>query len=114
MRRRLRTALVVALSAAALDRRCAAQPTRGGTEPEPEEYGPEDRFSAGTALLSLFKKIDLDSDRRLDEHEVKMYFASMGQPVQEGLWENEDKDGDGFIELHEFVQGSGDHSEGEL
>ena len=108
MRRRLRTALM-----AVLVRRCAAQPTRGGTEPEPEEYGPADRFTAGTTLTALFNKIDLDGDRRLDEHEVKMYFAGMGQPVQEGLWENEDKDGDGFIEIHEFVR-SGDDSEGEL
>ena len=60
---------------------------------------------------SIFREIDLDGDGKLDRHEVTILFQRRGSEVQDGLWEKEDKNGDGFIELHEFVRGNKDGDE---
>ena len=40
---------------------------------------------------------------RAEQSEVEAYFKNMGQDtVPPELWENEDKDGDGFISWEEF------------
>mmetsp|Transcript_20074 Transcript_20074/g.48254 ORF Transcript_20074/g.48254 Transcript_20074/m.48254 type:complete len:120 (+) Transcript_20074:201-560(+) len=74
-------------------------------------YGPNDRFTEGTMVESIFREIDLDGDGKLDRHEVTIFFQRRGSEVQDGLWEKEDKNGDGFIELHEFVRGNKDGDE---
>mmetsp|Transcript_1085 Transcript_1085/g.2251 ORF Transcript_1085/g.2251 Transcript_1085/m.2251 type:complete len:105 (+) Transcript_1085:466-780(+) len=74
--------------------------------------GPNDRFTEGTKIHSLFNEIDINGDKKLDKQEVHLYFQKQGVPVQDGLWEKEDKNGDGVIELHEFARGGDD--EGEL
>lgn len=86
--------------------RADAQPTLN-REALPE-HGPNDRFTEGTSIETLFKEIDLNGDMKLDRHEVDLYFQKKGAPVSDGLWENEDRNGDGVIEYHEFVRGSGD------
>ena len=84
-----------------------AQPT---LNQEATEHGPDDRFTEGTKLITLFNQIDLNGDKKLDKHEVHLYFQTQGASVQDGLWEREDKNGDGMIELHEFAR----HDGGEL
>ena len=91
-------------------RLAAAQPTLNREEARPQ-YGPNDRFTEGTMIESLFRQIDLNGDDRLDRHEVDVYFRKQGAPVSDGLWEDEDRNGDGFIELHEFVRGRNDGGE---
>ncbi len=68
------------------------------------KYGPPDRFTEGTSIEQLFKAIDLNGDGRLDRHEVNMYFAKQGAEVSDGLWDDLDRDRDGYIELGEFVR----------
>lgn len=46
--------------------------------------------------------IDTDSNGFLDKAEIDAYFEKMGRAVPDGLWENEDKDGDGKISWDEF------------
>mmetsp|Transcript_29026 Transcript_29026/g.61594 ORF Transcript_29026/g.61594 Transcript_29026/m.61594 type:complete len:108 (+) Transcript_29026:91-414(+) len=83
--------------------RVDAQPTLNREMPE---HGPNDRFTEGTRIQAMFNDIDLNGDKKLDEHEVHMYFQKLGaSQVSDGLWEREDRNGDGVIELHEFVRG---------
>merc|ERR1712060_64824 len=52
---------------------------------------------------NIFEDIDTDGDGKLSKDEVLAYFKKQGRDeVPAGLWENEDKDGDGFISWSEF------------
>lgn len=51
---------------------------------------------------NYFSMIDTDSNGFLDKAEIDAYFEKMGRAVPDGLWENEDKDGDGKISWDEF------------
>jgi len=52
---------------------------------------------------NVFVEIDTNADGKIDKSEVEAYFKNMGQDtVPPELWENEDKDGDGFISWEEF------------
>uniref|UniRef100_A0A7S2H4F6 peptidylprolyl isomerase n=1 Tax=Helicotheca tamesis TaxID=374047 RepID=A0A7S2H4F6_9STRA len=60
---------------------------------------------------NVFTMIDTDGDGKLSPEEVLNFFKSQGaEDVPEGLWENEDKDEDGFISWEEFSgpKGSGE------
>jgi len=85
-----------------------AQPTLNEEMPE---HGPNDRFTEGTKIHTLFKEIDLNGDKKLDEHEVHLFFQKQGAQVPDGLWEMEDKNRDGVIELREFARGDDDEDE---
>lgn len=50
----------------------------------------------------LFGMADANGDGQLDKDEVEAFFESQGMPVPEGLWEEEDVNGDGFISWDEF------------
>ena len=98
---------LLVLIASSTIQQISAQPTLNQDAPE---YGPNDRFTEGTKIKTLFNQIDLNGDKKLDKHEVHLYFQKQGVPVQDGLWEREDKNGDGVIEIHEFAR----HDEEEL
>jgi len=52
---------------------------------------------------NLFKDLDTDKDAKLTKEEVLEFFKKQGkEELPEGLWEKEDKDGDGFISWDEF------------
>ena len=52
--------------------------------------------------------IDTDGDGTISKAEIDAFFEQQGRPVPEGLWENEDKDGDGVISWEEFSGPKGD------
>eukprot|EP00930_Biecheleria_cincta_P044531 TRINITY_DN3063_c0_g1_i1.p1 TRINITY_DN3063_c0_g1~~TRINITY_DN3063_c0_g1_i1.p1 ORF type:complete len:180 (-),score=46.59 TRINITY_DN3063_c0_g1_i1:179-718(-) len=57
----------------------------------------------GTPEPNLFAELDKDSDGKLTKDEVLAYFKKEGQDeIPEGLWNDEDKDGDGVITWEEF------------
>ena len=58
---------------------------------------------------NVFKQIDTDKDGKLSKEEIESFFKSMGKDVPEGLWENEDRDGSGFIDHDEFSGPKEDH-----
>ena len=58
---------------------------------------------------NVFKQIDTDKDGKLSKEEIEGFFKSMGKDVPEGLWENEDRDGSGFIDHSEFSGPKEDH-----
>jgi len=52
---------------------------------------------------NLFKEIDGDGNGQISKEEVEAFFQEKhGASTPEGLWENEDKDGDGVISWDEF------------
>lgn len=57
---------------------------------------------------NFFVQIDIDGDSKISKEEIDAYFTAMGREVPEGLWENEDKDQDGFISWDEFSGPKGD------
>lgn len=58
---------------------------------------------------NLFKEIDTDKDGKLTEAEIEAFFQDKhGTGTPDGLWENEDKDGNGFISWEEFGGQKGD------
>ena len=59
---------------------------------------------------NLFAELDLDSDARLTKQEVlKFFFEKQNKnALPEGMWESEDKDGDGYISWAEFGGPKGD------
>ena len=64
---------------------------------------------------NLFAEIDADSNGKITKEEVLAFFKEKhGQDeMPEGLWENEDKNGDGFIDWEEFGGPKGDSPPGE-
>jgi len=58
---------------------------------------------------NVFKEIDSDADKKLSKDEVEAWFqAKQGIGIPDGLWDSEDKDGDGFITWEEFGGYKGD------
>jgi FK506-binding protein 14 len=52
---------------------------------------------------NLFKQLDTSGDKRLSQDEVLAFFKQQGKnELPAGLWESEDKDGDGFLSWDEF------------
>jgi FK506-binding protein 14 len=52
---------------------------------------------------NLFKELDTNSDNRLTEAEVLAFFKGQGKDeLPPGMWDHEDKNGDGFISWAEF------------
>lgn len=52
---------------------------------------------------NLFAELDTDLDKKLTREEILVYFKKQGQDeLPDGLFEGEDKDGDGFISFDEF------------
>ena len=65
---------------------------------------------------NLWKEIDFDEDGKLTKEEVEKFFQEKhGNGMPDGLWDNEDKDKDGFISWDEFGRPKGTNpSEAEL
>ena len=63
---------------------------------------------------NLFTEIDTNGDGKLTREEVEAFFIEKKQSAMpDGLWEAEDKDGDGFISWEEFGGPKGDGPGGE-
>lgn len=64
---------------------------------------------------NIFKEIDTDESGHISKEEVEAFFQNRhGAGIPDGLWENEDKDGDGFISWEEFGGAKGEGPPGEL
>jgi len=64
---------------------------------------------------NFFAQIDTDGSGDLSKEEVAAYFADVvGREMPDGLWESEDKDGDGVISWDEFSGPKGDSAKEEL
>lgn len=62
----------------------------------------------------LFREIDTDEDGKLTKDEVEKFFQEKhGNGIPNELWENEDKDQDGFISWEEFGGSKGPNPNGE-
>lgn len=63
---------------------------------------------------NFFKEIDTDENGKISKEEVEAFFQkNHGTSMPDGLWENEDKDGDGHISWEEFGGSKGDSPPGE-
>jgi len=63
--------------------------------------------------LNLFKEIDTDENGKLTKEEVEKFFQEKhGSGMPDGLWDNEDKDEDGFISWDEFGGEKGENPGG--
>eukprot|EP00341_Mesodinium_pulex_P010043 CAMPEP_0116961422 /NCGR_PEP_ID=MMETSP0467-20121206/46556_1 /TAXON_ID=283647 /ORGANISM="Mesodinium pulex, Strain SPMC105" /LENGTH=186 /DNA_ID=CAMNT_0004649357 /DNA_START=11 /DNA_END=571 /DNA_ORIENTATION=- len=52
---------------------------------------------------NLFRDLDTNEDGKLTEDEILAFFKKQGlDELPQGLWENEDKDKDGFVSWEEF------------
>ena len=64
--------------------------------------------------LNLFAEIDTDEDGKITKEEVEKFFQEKhGAGIPDGLWENEDKDADGFISWEEFGGEKGENPAGD-
>mmetsp|Transcript_1565 Transcript_1565/g.2147 ORF Transcript_1565/g.2147 Transcript_1565/m.2147 type:complete len:210 (-) Transcript_1565:212-841(-) len=66
---------------------------------------------------NFFDLIDTNKDHKISKEEMTEFFAGQGMDtIPDGLWEDEDKDGDGFITWAEFngPKGEVDPSKDEL
>uniref|UniRef100_A0A7S1H5P0 peptidylprolyl isomerase n=1 Tax=Thalassionema nitzschioides TaxID=33649 RepID=A0A7S1H5P0_9STRA len=66
---------------------------------------------------NYFAMIDEDKDGKITKEEMTAFFTKQGAPeIPEGLWESEDKDGDGVVTWEEFngPKGETDPSKDEL
>ena len=63
---------------------------------------------------NIFKEIDTDEDGKLTKEEVEAFFQEKKKTsTPDGLWESEDKDGDGYISWEEFGGSKGDKPGGD-
>jgi len=61
---------------------------------------------------NVFAELDTNDDKKLSHEELLDYFKQQGEDsIPEGLMEEVDKDGDGFISLEEFDESNGDQEE---
>jgi len=51
---------------------------------------------------NLFEQLDTDGDGKLSKEEVEAFFVKQGGTTPDGLWRDEDKNGDGFVSWEEF------------
>lgn len=57
----------------------------------------------GKPEQNLFVELDTNKDKKLTKEEILEYFKKEGQDeLPEGLWDEEDKDKDGFVSWEEF------------
>ena len=66
---------------------------------------------------NYFKMIDINEDGKISKEEMLAFFAAQGrEEIPDGLWENEDKNGDGFVSWEEFggPKGTEDPAKAEL
>jgi len=63
------------------------------------EEGPD---LSKTGPPNVFNQVDRNGDNRIDKDEIDRYFKDQGEETPEGLFESDDKDGDGFISFDEF------------
>ncbi|CAJ1939057.1 unnamed protein product [Cylindrotheca closterium] len=52
---------------------------------------------------NLFEMLDEDGDGKLSKPEIEAFFVNQGGTMPDGLWEDEDKDKDGFVSWEEFT-----------
>ena len=65
-------------------------------------------------MPNIFTEIDTDGDKKLTKEEVEAFFlAKKESGIPDGLWESEDKDGDGFISWEEFGGSKGENPGGD-
>jgi len=64
-------------------------------------------------MPNIFKQIDANGDGKLTKEEVEAWFGNQGRPMPDELWDNEDKDKDGFISWDEFSGPKGDSPGGD-
>mmetsp|Transcript_26213 Transcript_26213/g.57403 ORF Transcript_26213/g.57403 Transcript_26213/m.57403 type:complete len:222 (+) Transcript_26213:190-855(+) len=65
-------------------------------------------------MPNIFTEIDTDGDKKLTKEEVEAFFkAKREEGIPDGLWESEDKDGDGFISWEEFGGSKGESPGGD-
>jgi len=63
---------------------------------------------------NIFKEIDTDEDGKLTKEEVEAFFQEKKKTsTPDGLWESEDKDGNGYISWEEFGGSKGDKPGGD-
>lgn len=68
-----------------------------------------DKEEGGKEEPNLFADLDANKDAKLTKEEVLKFFKDQGKDeLPDGLWENEDKDKDGFISWEEFGGPKGD------
>lgn len=68
-----------------------------------------DKEEGGKEEPNLFADLDSNKDAKLTKEEVLEFFKKQGKDeLPDGLWENEDKDKDGFISWEEFGGPKGD------
>mmetsp|Transcript_15641 Transcript_15641/g.38541 ORF Transcript_15641/g.38541 Transcript_15641/m.38541 type:complete len:211 (-) Transcript_15641:55-687(-) len=52
---------------------------------------------------NLFEMLDEDGDGKLSKAEIEAFFVNQGGTMPDGLWEDEDKNKDGFVSWDEFT-----------
>mmetsp|Transcript_40990 Transcript_40990/g.74922 ORF Transcript_40990/g.74922 Transcript_40990/m.74922 type:complete len:207 (+) Transcript_40990:411-1031(+) len=62
----------------------------------------------GEPQENLFEKLDNDRDMKLSKEEVQAFFTEQGQEMPDSLFDEEDKDKDGFVSWDEFSGPKGD------
>lgn len=67
-----------------------------------DSAGGDAGVSAPDEIPNVFIEIDKDKSNDITREEMQAWFAEQGAEVPEGLWETEDKDGDGIITFEEF------------
>lgn len=53
-------------------------------------------------IPNVFAEIDKNQDNQITQEEMQAWFSEQGAEIPEGLWETEDKDGDGVVTFEEF------------
>ncbi|KAL3937545.1 MAG: hypothetical protein SGBAC_007369 [Bacillariaceae sp.] len=58
---------------------------------------------------NLFEMLDENQDGKLSKEEIEAFFVNQGGSMPDGLWEDEDKNKDGFVTWDEFTGPKGSH-----
>ena len=57
---------------------------------------------------NMFVMLDKDGDGKISKEEMERYFTDKGGSIPHGLFQQEDKDHDGFVSWQEFTGPKGD------
>lgn len=52
---------------------------------------------------NLFEMLDENQDGKLSKEEIEAFFVNQGGTMPDGLWDDEDKNKDGFVTWDEFT-----------